>query len=181
MKLAQAQMMTGDPAAGLITLKSWVDQNSGSNSTRMLLGAYYVRFNRLLEAREQFAELARREPNDWVAHNELAVVLLKMGKAGDAVAPAERALELSRSNPIVMDTAGLVAMATRNPPRALTLFENAARLAPNNRDIAVNLARALSETGQRERAIEVLRDALGENAAFDSRKDAEALLKQLGE
>jgi Flp pilus assembly protein TadD len=179
-KLAAARWAADDKDAAIGDLKSWLAAYPDSQSAMLRLGLYYVSLNRLEEARKEFTQLAQRVPNSWVPQNELALILLQMGNAPEALASARRASELAPGNPFVMDTLGMVHLALNEPARAVPLLQSARQRAPENREIAVNLAKALAGTGRRDEAAEILHQVLRDDAPFRTRGDAEALLKQLG-
>ena len=133
-----------------------------------------------VRAQNQFMEMVKQTPNDWVPHNELAWSLLQMGKTEQAMLHATRASDISSSNPYIMDTIGAIHLARGETKRALVLLQRAFQRAPRNADISYNLARAFTEDGQQDKARSLLQRVLKRNREFRARKKAEELFRQLG-
>jgi putative PEP-CTERM system TPR-repeat lipoprotein len=179
-RLAGIQWRAGDREDGLATLKNWLEQYPKDNAARMTLGNLYLEINRLDEARANFAVVVEAQPDSWVARNELAWVLLRVGDAKAALPHAERALELAKDNPAVLDTAGLILLDLGKHGRAVELLRRAARGLKNNPEIQYHLAQALAKGGDKAGARDVLRQILSDKADFPERNEAESLLKELG-
>ncbi|MCB2102705.1 MAG: PEP-CTERM system TPR-repeat protein PrsT [Rhodobacterales bacterium] len=160
--------------------ETWLRKTPSDHPFRLALGNRYLALDRMADAERHFAKLVELEPKSWSARNNLAWVLMKQGAYERARSEAEQSLELSRNNPDVMDTLALILMASGDTGRAVDLLRTAARARPDSPTIHYHYAKALAQNGDPDEAKAVLGKVLTDNTAFGERKDAEALLKELG-
>jgi tetratricopeptide (TPR) repeat protein len=119
------------------------------------LGATLDGLGRAEEAIVPLEEALRLDPDDEVAHNDLGAALLRLGRAPDAVVHLDRALALmgDHPTPIACLNLGAALAATGHPDEAIARFEQAVRLAPDDRDARITLANALQQAGRADEAV----------------------------
>ncbi len=136
-----------------------------ANDTRMEmqllrnLGAAYEHAGRPAEAAAAFrAALAKGEHPDLLTN--LAIAVLKLGDAGEAIRLARRALALAPDDVHATHTLGAILYQQGDLPGALPLLQRAAALDPDRPHFQVNLGRALADAGRRGEACAAWRRAL---------------------
>src|SRR5262249_11579808 len=102
------------------------------------------------EARQHLEAAVRKEPNSYVAHRDLALVLNRLGQTGEALKECEAALELAQGPDraeahnnigVVLESAGRFADAAAS-------YRQAVMLEPRPLILRLNLAYALHESGK---------------------------------
>ncbi len=179
-KLAQIQWRAGDRKDGQETLKRWLKQFPKDNAVRMALANQYLEMNNLEGARSNFSMVVESQPDSWIANNELAWVIFRIGDPKAALPYAERALELTKGNPAALDTAGVILLELGDAERATRILRRAAEILPQNQEIQHHFAQALAKQDGKDEARRILRQILSGKAAFPDRKKAESLLNELG-
>ncbi len=177
--LATSQWSIGQREASFETLRSWLEAYPNDNGVRLILGTRYLEAGNLSEARSRFASIVDRQPDNWVARNNLAWVLLERQEVDQAVAQAERALLIVPESADVMDTLGAALLRAGQAARAVDVLRRAAGIRPESGTIRYRLASALAELGEVAEAREILGEVLASDEDFKQRGDAEALLARL--
>ena len=135
---------------------------------------------RTAAAEERLREALERDPLHAHASNDLAWILAERGESLDqALALAKRASEVDGSATIY-DTLGWVQYRRGAYPAAVAALEHAHELDPGSPSIAYRLALALVETGERDRAEALFREALAAGA-FPEADAARTQLARLAE
>lgn len=124
-----------------------------------------------------YKALIAEQPNNVVALNNYAWLLLQDKQAVDAKQYAERAIKLLPNNPDIIDTYGQVLLMLKQPTNALLHFEHSLRIRPNHPDVSLNYAQALIETQQHNKAREILSALQSAEPAIMQRQSE--LLQQL--
>lgn len=103
-------------------------------------------------AREEFeAELALN-PNDAVAHYQIAQILEAQQKSEEAIPNLERAIELDPDFPEALIALGRSRLAANRHDEAITLLEKAVQLTPQSESAHYALMLAYRNAGRREDA-----------------------------
>jgi putative PEP-CTERM system TPR-repeat lipoprotein len=140
-------------------------------------GSVEAALGNLQTAEVNFAKVARAEPWNLNARQLLAQSILRQGRAEDA----ERALEGLNfdkiNNPALLGVAGDIATARRQFARAVTFYERATDLAPNNPKLRADLGIARMMLGE-SRGITDLEAAAALDRSGD-RIDSLLILAQL--
>lgn len=158
-------------------LEQWLTHQPQSWPIRDLLGEYYLgpgKSPRL--AAQQFKEVVAEQPNDVAALNNLAWALNQVGDPG-ALPIAQRAYQLAPNAANVDDTLGWVLTHNGRAADAVDYLRRAAKLAPSDPDVEYHLAFALTKTGHTAEAHAILTRILSGGQPFDSRLQAQQLLR----
>ncbi|MCH2169245.1 tetratricopeptide repeat protein [Myxococcota bacterium] len=131
-------------------------------------------------AEQRLKEVVKRSAQHARARNDLAWILTE--KEGDldlalTLSNQARSLDPSANN---LDTLGWIHLKRGEPEEAVRILENAVNLEPESASIRYHLALALGETGNKERAREMLQLAL-EAGAFPEFDDARRELERYGQ
>jgi Flp pilus assembly protein TadD len=120
-------------------------------------------------------------PNDPRAYNNIAYVLAEQGRdLGEALSAAQRAAELGREAPSIMDTLGFVHYQRGEYDKAEPLLRRAAEQLRNNATVHYHLGMTYYRLGRTEEAAAALRRSLQIDERFVHAQRARQLLKDLG-
>jgi len=165
------QVLRGDPAnpdalhlLGVLELQrgrseaaaDWISQairvspNTGFYHNN--LGVAHRNLGRLAEAAACFQTAARLQPSSYDAHFNLGATLQALQRVDAAIAAYEKALSLNK-NPGVLNNLGVAWLDRRDFPKAIACLQQALKLQPAHPDALYNIASALQESGQPEKAI----------------------------
>jgi FimV-like protein len=120
-------------------------------------------------------------PNSWGPFNELAWANYKLGRMEDAKKQAEKALQLSPNNALVLDTLGLIALDQNEGVLAEKLLTKAMDHMPSNGDIKYHLSKSLIENDKKDDARKILSELLESGVEFSQRNAAKELLNSIGQ
>jgi putative PEP-CTERM system TPR-repeat lipoprotein len=177
--LAKAEAATGDLNAGANTLNQWLDKHPEDLSGRLTLGDIYLRANKIAEAKDQYAAVVAKAPDNVLALNNLAWTLSQLGKPNEALAHARHAVSLAPDAPQVLDTLGVILLQNGIAADAVDNLKKARQRDSNNPAIQFHLAQALAGAGKKDDALDMLHGLLAGNDNFSDRPAAEKLLHDL--
>lgn len=178
-RLALALFNAGRITEAETLLTERLQQTPGDGETRFLLANHHLNANNLEPAQREFAILVEQYPDQPLVRNNLAWLLMQAGKPNEALPHAERAYELDKDNPQVLDTLALIHLDLGDKQRALVLLQQASSAAPNDKNIATNLAHTLVANGRRREAKTLLSRLLESSETFSARESAVLLLQEL--
>jgi Flp pilus assembly protein TadD len=140
----------------------------------------YQRLNRLGDAEAAYHAALKENPGIAPAYNNLAMITLKRGgNLSNALAWAQKGVELAPSVPQFHDTLGWVYRAQGDKAKAIAALERAVSLPPPQAEIVYHLGIVYEEAGQKQNAAAAYRKALSIQADFPQAKDARARLAAL--
>jgi putative PEP-CTERM system TPR-repeat lipoprotein len=178
--LAETYLKADNHAAFFATLQAWLKKHPQDKQAWFLSANHYLILKRYDEARAAYTKLLELAPDNPEVLNNFALALQQQNPQ-QARQYAEKALTLAPDNAAVLDTLGLILLDQGDTQRALELLRKASQQQPKEREIRYHLAKALVKDGQKDEARQVLRRILADKtAAFESRQEASALLKELG-
>ncbi|MBI5617318.1 MAG: PEP-CTERM system TPR-repeat protein PrsT [Gammaproteobacteria bacterium] len=177
--LVKLQHMNDQRATGAELFPEWIAAHPDDLGTRLAAATRWQRLGRNAAAREQYEWIVKAVPRHALALNNLAWLCFEAGdpRAADF---ARRAVAAAPERAEYLDTYGWLLFKQGNTEQALDLLRKAVERAPGEPDLHYHLAAALADGGQKPAARTELEAALAKPAAFPSRKDAEALLSELG-
>lgn len=176
--LYRAYEQAGERAAGLKVLEDWARNRPGDPIVLWVLGDGYLAMGDAANARRSYERLLVLRPDDAMALNNLALVLLRQGDR-QALALAEKAHKLAGRDPIVTDTLGWVLVSQGELDRGLGHLRDARLRDPGNREIRYHLAVALARSGRQAEARQELSVALADGVPFDGLDGARSLQREL--
>jgi hypothetical protein len=103
----------------------------------------------------------RHNPNDWLPHNNLGVVLMESGRLPEAVEQFEQALKIRPDYADVHNNLGSAFANTGRLPEAIKQFEQSLKINSGNHFVHNNLGVVLMESGRLPEAIKQFEQALG--------------------
>lgn len=112
------------------------------------------------DAETLWVNTIRKNPNAWMARNNLAVIHLDQGEINSAEAQLRASLRINPANAEAVMNLGRVAALRGDPQQAIKHYRDAAEMNPNYPQPHYNLGVAYSDLGDVARAIEAYQRAL---------------------
>jgi Flp pilus assembly protein TadD len=133
------------------------------------------------EAQKVYETIIRMDPNNGVALNNLAYLMVESGLDSDAaLSYAQRAKQLLPDLPEVTDTLGWIYLKKAQYDYAVNAFQDLIAKAPGHSTFHYHLAMAYKQKGDKGKAIEQLHDALKYNPTAEEHQKINDMLSQLG-
>ena len=101
-----------------------------------------------------------RNPNAWLAHNNLGLLLRAAGKPEEATEHYARALQIAPDSPEAYDNMGSILSDMGRSAEAMGYYEHALALNPRRAETHYNLGTALAKLGRNEEAVGRFKAAL---------------------
>ena len=137
-----------------------------------------LRAGNLSSAAALYRDVVERDPNDFVALNNLAWAA---GQLGDpkAIEYAQRAARIAPQNAAVLETLGSLLVAKGEVRKGVEYLRKAAALAPERPEIRLSYAKALIKAGQKDVARSELEALQATAADFAGKSEIAGVLKSL--
>jgi Flp pilus assembly protein TadD len=148
------------PSPSPSPLEDAVCRNPTDPEPWLTLGNDYGAAGEYELARVAFGQAARFGPNDGQSHWGVATSLLDLGRAAEAVAPAEKAVLLAPANRHARFALGRALAGTGRFHRAIEQFKEASRLSPDWPPAVAEQGVAHFRLGEHREAAESLERAL---------------------
>jgi tetratricopeptide (TPR) repeat protein len=135
---------------------------------------------RMSEAKQAYEDALKLDPNNGVAMNNLAFLMADSGGDLDlALKYAQRAKQMMPAVPEVSDTLGMIYLRKNLSDDAIDIFQGL--VTKNDRaTFRYHLGMALSQKGDKPRALEQLHRALQENPSQQEKEQIQQLMNRLG-
>lgn len=165
-RLHLSLLSAGDKPQAASFEGEWLRSHASDSAFTFHLAGVALADGRLEAAESMLRRTLELSPDSAAAHNNLAVVLLRMKKSG-AVDAAERAVALQPSQGAYLDTLAEALAAAGRSSQALDQQKRAVALAPSSPDFRLRLARLYAGAGYKAAAEEQLDllDRLGDRFA----------------
>lgn len=174
-----AAMLSGSKAPAAATLASrWMKEHPEDSNFRHYIGAMSSSRGDLVAAEEQYQSLVKSRPDDVVALNNLATVLLQQKKPG-ARAFAQRAVDLKPDVPALLDTLASALAAEKSYGQAIEAQQKAIAMAPGANSLRLNLARIQLDAGNKAEARRELERLLNLGNNFPAHAEVRQLMNRL--
>ncbi len=191
MRTALAKRPTPDTAARLHTVMlatdqttdaaafaaQWLKGHPSDAAFRFYLGDAALARRDWAAAEAHYRDVLRLQPDNALALNNVAWMLVKQGKPG-ALALAQRANTLLPNSVPVLDTLALALGAEQQLPRAIELQRKTIRLAPDDPTLKMTLARLYLQSGAKAEARAELQDLAKLGDKFRDHAEVQTLLAQ---
>jgi putative PEP-CTERM system TPR-repeat lipoprotein len=148
------------------------------SAMRLFLADAYNNLGQIDNANDQYDEVLRQDPNNFIAANNLAWNYFQSGD-NRAESLARRAFELRPDSGVVADTLGSILVRSGNLEEGISTLRSAVELSDGRIEIRYHLAAALAKAGEVEEARAILRELLQSGEVFADKQAAEALLAGL--
>jgi putative PEP-CTERM system TPR-repeat lipoprotein len=169
-KPAEAQKFAGE----------WVRRHPDDGSFVFYLGGVALAQGDFAQAESRFRESVNIDPQNALAYNNLAWLLITQKKPG-ALDMANKAVALAPQEPAVLDTQALVLAEANQLAKAIETAERVVKLAPEAPVYRLNLAKLYVKSGQKQKARSELDQLAQLGAKFSGQNEVSDLLKGLGD
>ncbi|MEO0616723.1 MAG: XrtA/PEP-CTERM system TPR-repeat protein PrsT [Pseudomonadota bacterium] len=170
--------LTGDLESPMSLAEAFSAEAPDHLPSRVLLAQGYQQLGDFAKAIPNYQRAVEIAPGNALLRNNLAWTLFANGDDG-AIEHARAAYEADGDNPAIADTLGWILARQGQTDEALPLLESAFSKIPENREVAWHLAYVAAETGNAQRARELLDCALAGGVEFMGREEAQALRDRL--
>ena len=177
-RLYQAYQRAGSPQQGRAAVEALVRERPQDVGLKLLLSQVQTDAGLLKEARSTLETIVKTAGESAPVLNNLANLQMQL-KDPAAQQTAERALKLSPSDPVVLDTLGWILAQKGQNDAALRHLREARLRSPQNPEIRFHLASVLARTGRSTEAKQELEAALSPGANFPGLEAAKALRGEL--
>jgi putative PEP-CTERM system TPR-repeat lipoprotein len=176
-KLFQARRAGGvrDPERSLV---QWLERSPQDVTVRKALAIHYESSGQSDRALAEYERLMGTNAVDPAILNNLAWALHQKGDPR-ALELARRAYEGAPQYPEIADTYGWILVRMDRVPEGLTVLQSALANAPTNPDILYHAAVAYHKSGDPNRAMKLVNDALKTGREFGSKAEAQQLAREL--
>lgn len=157
---------------------NWMKTHPKDTAFEYHLAATHMKRGQLDQAEERLLRVVAQFPDNALAHNNLAWVLLSQGKPG-ATGYAQRASTLAPTNASVLDTLAMALAAEKRTAEALAIQKQATELAPTNNMLHLNLAKIALQAGDKGLAKQELERLQKFGTSFPGHADVIKLLNAL--
>jgi arylsulfatase A-like enzyme/Tfp pilus assembly protein PilF len=178
-ELALALQEAGRPEDATAALTEAIRRDPGFPEAHNALGITLAATGRSAEALAQFERAAALDPKDSRAHNNRGNALRELGRLPEAGQAYARAVELDPTYADPHSGLGAVALATSDFTGAITQFDRALALAPEEHEILVNRGIALQMLGRIDEARASYRSFLAKSGNAPAFAQARAATEQL--
>lgn len=178
-RLYQARIAAKQGDAALAGLTEWMAEHEDDNAVRFALASHYLREGDYANALKHHEIMYEDSKENEVVLNNLAWLYDRIGDKR-AISLAESAYERAVESPAIKDTLGWILVRSGDVERGGKLLREAARSLPRNAEIQYHYAYLLNQQGQKEKAREILDQALrGSVRPFPELEEAKQLLHTL--
>ena len=175
---AIALQNAGKPADAQRVLQSWLLREPKDIEILRTLSSLDLQSNRMAEAEKNLQAILALQPGDPTALNNLAWIYQTRNDP-QALALAQKAYLLG-PGPQTADTLGWILTKQGNAKVGVLLLGQAAHNLSTEPTIFYHLAVALNDTGQKDKAIDLLNQLVKSPAEFEDKAAARKLLAELG-
>lgn len=176
---AGAHWEADDREAAIATLEDWTARNPEDINVRFVTNRYYRELDRQDKLQANLEDILTFQPQNWVAHNNLAEMKAASGDLDEALVHAEKAFAAAPNHPGVKDTLGVILYKQGKTERAARLLRQAAAQLPDLPVVSYHLAQVLADSGETSEAQKLLNRILKQDSPFAERAEAEQLLQEL--
>ncbi len=134
--------------------------DSESHTDFTALGMSLARQGKIAEANECLGEALRREPNDWAALHELAILAGRQLRHKEAIELFRRVLSIHSDDPVVLVNLGNALAADGDLAAATIEYRKALTISPGDVGARLALARALTRGKRFHEADQLYREIL---------------------
>lgn len=153
----------------------WMKQHPEDAAFEYLLAERNIVAGDFRLAEERLRRVVAATPNNALALNNLAWLLVNSGGKG-ALGFAQRAIDISPDQPVLLDTLASALAAEKQLPQAIETQRRAVELAPDNAHLKLNLAKLALLAGDKGLARAELQTLQKLGADFDRQAEVTKLL-----
>jgi tetratricopeptide (TPR) repeat protein len=160
LNLTRELMELNHYADAISAAQEGLDANPKSYALHLRLGAAYLSVDRYSDAEKTFRQLVQAGDPLPLSYVGLAQVLLRTGRAEDAVSELTAAKQKLGANFLISYFQGLALDRAARPAEALSAFQDAIRLSPNSSEVHLGLGKTELAIGRISDATVELQETL---------------------
>ncbi len=177
-KVHTALLSAGKKAEADAFAAEWARHSPQDPAFAYYLGDLALSANNMALAESKYREVLKVQPNNALALNNVAWLLVKQGKPG-ALPLAEKATQVLPDRAQLLDTLSAAQEAENQLPKAVETQLRAVTLAPADGMLSLRLARLYIKQGDKPKARAALEDLAKRGDKFPAQAEVGALLKTL--
>ena len=127
----------GHRQEAILTLRGYLRHAPDDGNMRRLLGKVLFETGRYDEARDAYYAVLMNDPGDFVARNNMGVVLMKQGKTGDALREFRNAFDASEQEVFVAANLACCLEQSEDAPGAENIWRAVREGVRNNGDLMI--------------------------------------------
>ncbi len=180
-RIGETQRFKGDLNAAIVSLQAARQTLPDDKGVLGDLALMLDKAGKWPDAEKVYQAANKLYPNEPLLLNNLAFGMAEHGEDLDqALGMAQKARQLRSNLPEISDTLGWIYLKKNLPDNALQIFQGLVAAAPDNSTFRYHLGMALSQKGDRQRALQELKKALTGSPSDQERKQIQALITRLG-
>lgn len=177
--LANALAEQGRLADAINTLESWRARSPENIAVSVSLANLLMEMGFQEKASQIYEDVLSKDPENTLALNNIAWIKMQLN-TDKALEYAERAVVISPDSPQILDTLAVALFSRQSYERALQTIDRALLKEPNSGTYNYRKAMILFKLGEKNKALEAIRIALGgDDRAFPERQEAESLYNRI--
>jgi tetratricopeptide (TPR) repeat protein len=181
LRLGETYRRKGDLGAAMQSLQKARETLPGNIMVLGTLAEVLDAAGRRTEAKQVYEAALKVDQNNPVALNNLAFLMAENnGDLDDALAKAQRAKQLLPNLAEISDTLGWIYLKKNLSDNAVEIFKDLVSKQPNQSTFHFHLAMALSQKGDKSRALEQLKEALKYNPSKEEKDKIQQMIVRLG-
>ena len=177
--LAHAYMSNRQYDKAIDLMSGWLEENNNDTLAEWLLADVYLLAENYEQSAEHYGRLLETNGDNIALLNNLSWSQMKLGQIDAARQTISRARQLAPLDPNILDTEGQILLKANEFDEAIRALQKAADFAPQSLEIKFHLAKAYHETGDRDRAVSLLREIREDGRIFDGHIQAMELLENI--
>jgi predicted Zn-dependent protease len=178
---AQLMVNSGQSANAIGAWEQWTKAHPGNAGGFAILGTLEESRGNSQKAEEYYKKALQIQPDEFVANNNLACLMLKNGENVDvALTLAQTARRTRQDSPNVADTLAWAYFYKGTYAFARDLLEDATKKEPNSATMQYHLGMVYSKLRDKSNAALHLKKAISLDPKSQAAKDAQAALAGLG-
>jgi tetratricopeptide (TPR) repeat protein len=181
LRMGDAYRLKGDDNNAIASLQKARTALPENENVLNALALTLDKAGRRPEAQKVYETIIRMNPNNGMALNNLAYLMVESGLDSDvALSYAQRAKQIMPDMPEVSDTLGWIYLKKAQYDYAVNAFQDLVAKAPGHSTFHYHLAMAYKQKGDKGKAISELREALKYNPTGEEHQKISEMLSQLG-
>jgi tetratricopeptide (TPR) repeat protein len=180
-RIGETQRRKGDLNAAIVSLQAARQTLPDDGRVLGTLALVLDGAGRWPEAKQVYQATTKLYPNEPFVLNNLAFGMAEHGEDLDqALSMAQRAKQLVSTMPEISDTLGWIYLKKNLPDNAIQIFQDLVAKQPNQTTFRYHLGMALSQKGDKVRALQELKKALEGSPSDPERQKIKELITRLG-
>lgn len=168
----------GRESEALELLQKALNNNNSDAIFHLKMASLYLKNQQYNSAIEQYLKVLEINPENVMVLNNLSWTYAQ-DKNPKALIVAKKAYEISPMSVTVLDTYGYILVSQGNMNDGISLLEKAVKMSPNDYAIQYHLAQGYYFSGDKEKALAILKPLINIEKAFSDKENVKMLFNKL--